>query len=244
MSQTSSALSNVAANTAPSVSDPHALQATDVLNGLRSRRDGLSGAEAADRLKAVGPNRLPAPPKEGLFKRFFKHFNDILIYILLFAGVAKAFLGHWVDACVILAVAVINAIVGFLQEGKAEEALEGIRKMLSLRAHTRREAEWVELDAAELVPGDIVRLRSGDRVPADVRLIEAVNLRIEESALTGESVPSDKRAEPVDAKAGIGDRRSMAYSGTLVAAGTGLGVVTATGAGTELGRISRMMAEV
>src|SRR5208337_1894431 len=99
MSQTSSASFNVAANTAPSVSDPHALQANDVMNGLGSRRDGLSAAEAADRLKAVGPNRLPAPPKEGLLKRFFKHFNDILIYILLFAGVAKAVLGHWVDAC-------------------------------------------------------------------------------------------------------------------------------------------------
>jgi magnesium-transporting ATPase (P-type) len=107
-----------------------------------------------------------------------------------------------------------------------------------------REGEWIELDAADLVPGDIVRLRSGDRVPADVRLIEAVNLRIEESALTGESVPTDKRPEPVDVKAGIGDRRCMAYSGTLVAAGTGRGVVTATGAGTELGRISRMMSEV
>ena len=244
MSETPNPSVDRASNSSPSVSDAHALQADDVLNKLRSRRDGLSAAEAAERLKAVGPNRLPAPPKEGLLKRFFKHFNDILIYILLFAGLAKAFLGHWVDACVILAVAVINAIVGFLQEGKAEQALEGIRKMLSLRARTRRGAEWVELDAAELVPGDIVRLRSGDRVPADVRLIEAVNLRIEESALTGESVPSDKRPEPVDAKAGIGDRRSVAYSGTLVAAGTGIGVVTATGAGTELGRISRMMAEV
>jgi magnesium-transporting ATPase (P-type) len=220
------------------------LQADEVLSGLRSQRDGLSGTEAADRLKAVGPNRLPAPPKEGSLKRFFKHFNDILIYILLVAGVAKAFLGQWVDASVIVAVALINAIVGFIQEGKAEEALEGIRKMLSLRAHTRREGKWIELDAADLVPGDIVRLRSGDRVPADVRLIDAVNLRIEESALTGESVPSDKKAEPVDLKAGIGDRRSMAYSGTLVSAGTGMGVVTATGATTELGRISRMMAEV
>src|SRR5271165_5677305 len=233
-----------ASNTSVSVSDPHALPTDDVLNKVQSQRDGLTTAEAVGRLKTVGANRLPAPRKEGLLKRFFKHFNDILIYILVAAGVAKAFLGHWVDALVILAVAVINAIVGFLQEGKAEEALEGIRKMLSLQAHTRREAEWVELDAAELVPGDIVRLRSGDRVPADVRLIEAVNLRIEESALTGESVPSDKKAEPVDAKTGIGDRRCMAYSGTLVAAGTGMGVVTATGAATELGRISRMMAEV
>lgn len=236
MSQTSNSL--------VSVDGSHALPSEDVLNKVRSQRDGLTAAEATDRLKTVGPNRLPAPPKEGLLKRFFMHFNDILIYILLFAGVAKAFLGHWVDACVILAVAVINAIVGFLQEGKAEEALEGIRKMLSLRAQTRRGAEWVELDAAELVPGDIVRLRSGDRVPADVRLIDAVNLRIEESALTGESVPTDKSIEPVEANAGIGDRRCMAYSGTLVAAGRGVGVVVATGAATELGRISRMMAEV
>jgi magnesium-transporting ATPase (P-type) len=244
MSQASDALVSPTSAASLTVSDPYALQADDVLNSLRSHRDGLSGGEAADRLKAVGPNRLPAPPKEGPLKRFFKHFNDILIYILLAAGVAKAFLGKWVDAGVIIAVAVINAIVGFVQEGKAEEALEGIRKMLSLRAHTRREGEWVELDAAELVPGDIVRLRSGDRVPADVRLIEATNLRIEESALTGESVPSDKKVEPVEAKAGIGDRRCMAYSGTLVAAGRGMGVVTATGAATEIGRISRMMAEV
>jgi magnesium-transporting ATPase (P-type) len=244
MTQTSNTSVNLASNTSVGLSNPHALPAEDVLEQMRGQRDGLTAAEAADRLKAVGPNQLPAPPKEGLLKRFFKHFNDILIYILLVAGVAKAFLGHWVDACVILAVAVINAIVGFIQEGKAEEALEGIRKMLSLRAHTRRAGEWVELDAAELVPGDIVRLRSGDRVPADVRLIEAVNLRVEESALTGESVPTDKKVEPVDANAGIGDRRCMAYSGTLVAAGRGMGVVTSTGAATELGRISRMMAEV
>jgi magnesium-transporting ATPase (P-type) len=244
MNQTSNTSVNLASNTPVNVSNPHALPAEDVLEQMGGQRDGLTATEAADRLKTVGPNQLPAPPKEGLLKRFFKHFNDILIYILLVAGVAKAFLGHWVDACVILAVAVINAIVGFVQEGKAEEALEGIRKMLSLRAHTRRAGEWVELDAAELVPGDIVRLRSGDRVPADVRLIDAVNLRIEESALTGESVPTDKKVEPVDANAGIGDRRCMAYSGTLVAAGRGMGVVTSTGAATELGRISRMMAEV
>jgi magnesium-transporting ATPase (P-type) len=155
MSQTSSPSPS---NTALSVSDPYALQAAEVLDTLRGNREGLTTAEAADRLKAVGPNRLPEPPKEGLLKRFFKHFNDILIYILIAAGVVKAFLGDWVDAFVILAVAVINTIVGFVQEGKAEEALEGIRKMLSLRAHTRREGEWIELDAADLVPGDIVRV--------------------------------------------------------------------------------------
>ena len=137
MTQPSNVVAGPAPNTTLSVTDPHALKSDEVLSGLRSQRDGLSDAEAADRLKVVGPNRLPAPPKEGPLKRFFKHFNDILIYILLVAGVAKAFLGKWVDACVIIAVAVINAIVGFVQEGKAEEALEGIRKMLSLRAHTR-----------------------------------------------------------------------------------------------------------
>src|SRR6516162_11807637 len=200
MTQPSSTVVDLPPNTTPSVTNPHALKSDEVLSGLRGHHDGLSGTEAANRLKAVGPNRLPAPPKEGPLKRFFKHFNDILIYILLVAGVAKAFLGHWVDACVIIAVAVINAVVGFIQEGKAEEALEGIRKMLSLRAHNRRDGEWIELDAADLIPGDIVRLRSGDRVPADVRLIDAVNLRIEESALTGESVPTDKKVEPVDPK--------------------------------------------
>jgi magnesium-transporting ATPase (P-type) len=169
MSRTSNASVNLAPDASLSVTEPYALKADDVLKKLRSQQDGLLGDEAANRLKVVGPNRLPAPPKEGPLIRFFKHFNDILIYILLAAGVAKAFLGKWVDACVIIAVAIINAVVGFLQEGKAEEALEGIRKMLSLRAHTRREGEWVELDAADLVPGDIVRLRSGDRVPADVR---------------------------------------------------------------------------
>jgi magnesium-transporting ATPase (P-type) len=115
MSQTSNQVADLVSSTALTVSDPHALTADDVLNKVRSQRDGLTAVEAADRLNTLGPNQLPAPPKEGLLKRFFKHFNDILIYILLFAGVAKAFLGHWVDACVILAVAVINAIVCFLQ---------------------------------------------------------------------------------------------------------------------------------
>jgi magnesium-transporting ATPase (P-type) len=223
---------------------PHALPADAVLEQLRAASDGLTADEAAARLAAVGPNRLPDAAKEGLLKRFFKHFHDLLIYILIAAAAVTAVLGHWVDTGVILAVVIINAIIGFIQEGKAEQALEGIRKMLSLHAHTRRDGEWVELEADDLVPGDLVRLRSGDRVPADLRLLEAVNLRIDEAALTGESAPIEKNPEPVTEDAGIGDRYGMAYSGTMVAAGRGVGVVTATGPATELGRINKMIAEV
>ncbi|MBX3734816.1 MAG: cation-transporting P-type ATPase [Verrucomicrobiae bacterium] len=226
------------------IQHPHARPAGDVLKELSSHAEGLSREEAATRLRTVGPNRLPEPPREGLLRRFFKHFHDLLIYILIGAAGVTAALGHWVDTGVILGVVLVNAIIGFLQEGKAEQALEGIRKMLSLHAHVHRDGEWIEIEADDLVPGDVVRLRSGDRVPADVRLIEAVNLRIEESALTGESVPSEKTPDAVAPEAGVGDRHGMAYSGTMVAAGRGLGVVTATGPATELGRINRMIAEV
>jgi magnesium-transporting ATPase (P-type) len=227
-----------------SIEHAHALAIDAALQALKTGENGLSTAEAAERLAANGPNRLPTAAKEGLFKRFFKHFHDILIYILIAAAGITALLGHWIDTGVILGVVVINAIIGFIQEGKAEEALEGIRKMLSVHAQARRDGEWTQIEADGLVPGDIVRLRSGNRVPADLRLLETTNLRIEESALTGESVPSDKNTAAVDRTAGVGDRFGMAYSGTLVAAGRGFGVVTATGPNTEIGRINRMIAEV
>src|SRR5690606_13972046 len=147
--------------------------------------------------------RLPAPPRDGVFKRFFKHFHDMLIYVLIGAGAITAVLGHWLDTAVILGVVVINAIIGFIQEGKAEQALAGIRKMLSLHAHARRDGVWSKIEADALVPGDIVRLRSGDRVPADLRLIEVNNLRVEESALTGESEPASKSTDASPADAGV-----------------------------------------
>ncbi|MEX1119569.1 MAG: cation-transporting P-type ATPase [Terrimicrobiaceae bacterium] len=222
----------------------HALSGSKVLEVLAGTDTGLSANEASKRLETIGLNRLPEAPREGLLRRFFKHFHDLLIYILIAAACLTAAMGHWVDTGVILGVVIINAIIGFLQEGKAEQALAGIRKMLSVHAEVRRDGNWTNIEADELVPGDIVRLRSGDRVPADVRLLEAVNLRIEESALTGESVPAGKSREPTPADSGIGDRHGMAYSGTLVAAGRGTGVVTATGAATELGRINRMISEV
>jgi calcium-translocating P-type ATPase len=227
-----------------SVVDPHTQPAAAVVTALHSHLDGLTPAEAAERLQTVGPNRLPAPPQDGPIKRFLRQFHDSLIYILLGGALVTASLGHWVDTWVILAVTVSNAVIGFIQEGKAEQALAGIRKMLALRAHCRRGGQWLEVEAAELVPGDIVRLRAGDRVPADLRLCEAANLLIEESALTGESVAADKGSDAVAPTAGIGDRLGMAYSGTLVVGGSGVGVVTGTGPTTELGRINRLIAEV
>ncbi|MGL5782213.1 MAG: HAD-IC family P-type ATPase, partial [Plesiomonas shigelloides] len=204
----------------------------------------MSSTEAQQRLSKYGPNRLPEPERESVFIRFINHFKNMLVYILLAAAAATAFLGHWVDTWVIVGVVVLNAIVGFVQEGKAETALAGIRKMLSSRAQVLRDNAWDEINADELVVGDIVRLRSGDRVPADLRLFEATGLRIEESALTGESVPADKDIEALAADAPLGDRNCMAYSGSIVSAGRGIGVVTATGAHTEIGQISRMISEV
>ncbi|HEX6887276.1 MAG TPA: HAD-IC family P-type ATPase [Candidatus Nanopelagicales bacterium] len=215
-----------------------------VLDELGSGADGLTAAEVADRLARVGPNRLPDPPRDPLVKRVFKHFDDVLIYILLAAAVLKAILGEWIDFWVILAVAVISAMVGFIQEGRAEQALTGLKQMLSLDAQVRRDGEWRTVAADGLVPGDIVRLRSGDKVPADLRLLQAVNLRVEESALTGEAEPTEKSPVPVAPDAGVGDRTSMCFSGTIVSAGQGVGVVTATGPQAEIGRIQAMLADV
>ena len=176
--------------------------------------------------------------------RFLSQFHNVLIYVLLAAGFVKLMLNLWLDASVILGVVVINALLGFLQEGKAEKALDSIRNMLSPEARTLRDGEPRMIPSEELVPGDIVLLESGDKVPADLRLIDIKNLRTEEAALTGESVPIDKSTDPVAEKATVGDRKGMAFSGTLVASGRGTGVVVATGAETELGRINQMMAAV
>lgn len=223
---------------------PHALPADVVLESLQSSVEGLDADEAGSRLESHGPNRLPEPEKESGFKRFFKHFNDALIYVLLAAALVTAIQGHWVDTALILLVVIFNAVIGFVQEGQAENALQGIRQMLSATATARRGAEWVKVDADDLVPGDVVQLGAGDRVPADLRLLEATDLQVDESALTGESVPSDKAVDPVEEDAGIGDRASMAFSGTVVTAGVARGVVTATGQDTEIGRINTMVSEV
>jgi magnesium-transporting ATPase (P-type) len=222
----------------------HSRSIAEVLAVLGSSGEGLDNDTARERLAAYGANKLPAKGSRPAVLRFFAHFNDVLIYILIAAGVLKAILGEWVDFAVIISVAVVNALVGFLQEGRAQRALDSIRAMLSVTAQVRRDGDWQKVDAQTLVPGDVVRIASGDRIPADMRLLEVSNLRVEESALTGESVPTNKNVAQVGAEAGLGDRISMVYSGTIVSAGTGTGVVTATGASTEIGRIQSLIADV
>jgi magnesium-transporting ATPase (P-type) len=168
----------------------------------------------------------------------------MLIYVLLGAALVTGLLQHWLDTSVIIGVVIVNAVIGFLQEGKAERALDAIRNMLSMQALVQRDGKRLLLSAEELVPGDIVHLRSGDKVPADIRLIQARTLQIQEAALTGESLAVAKDKAPVDEDAALGDRRCMAYSSTLVTYGQGFGVVVSTGDSTEIGRISAMLAEV
>ena len=225
------------------VEAPFALDGEEVLRHLEASADGLTSAEAGRRLARGGRNELPEPPRAPWWRRFVGHFEDVLIYILLAAASLKAVLGEWVDFTVILAVAVITALIGFLQEGRAQKALDSIKGMLSLDAQVRRDGTWGLVDAAALVPGDLVRVRAGDRVPADVRVLSATNLQVEEAALTGESVPSVKDVAPVGADAGVGDRTSMLFSSTLISTGVGEGVVTTTGAGTEIGKIQALVAE-
>ncbi len=223
----------------------HAIAADEVLRRLGSNaQSGLDTDEASRRLERYGRNQLPEGRKRGPFMRLLMQLNNILIYVLLAAGFVKLMLGLWLDAAIILGVVVINALLGFIQEGKAEKTLDSIRHMLSAEARTLRGEEVRMVPAEGLVPGDIVLLESGDKIPADLRLVDVKNLRTEEAALTGESVPIDKATEPVSEKATIGDREGMAFSGTLVAAGRATGVVVATGSHTELGRINQMMAAV
>ena len=222
----------------------HTCSTETVFQTLPSSVDGLSQQNAQQRLQKFGPNRLRPAKTKGPLARFLSQFHNVLIYVLLGAGIVTILLGHWVDSGVILGVVVINAIIGFIQEGKAEKALEAIRNMLSQQALVKRDGKFVSLPAEQLVPGDIVSLQSGDKVPADLRLFKIRELRIEEAMLTGESVPVEKIIQPVSEHASIGDRKCLAYSGTLVTYGQGMGVVVATGDDTEIGRISGMLRHV
>jgi len=222
----------------------HALDADEVLDAVDASVEGLSQEDAQRRLDEVGPNELRQAEPDPAWLRFLRHFHDVLIYILIVAAIVTALLGEWIDTGVIAAVVLVNALIGYVQEGKAEEALAAIRGMLSPHALVIRDDERTEIEARELVPGDVVLLESGDRVPADLRILTAKNFQVEEAILTGESQPVTKKTEPVDKDAAIGDRTCLAFSGTIVTRGQARGVVVATGTRTEIGRIGEMMEEV
>ena len=215
-----------------------------VLTTLDATAAGLTEQQAAKRLKRYGPNALPPSPVRHPLLRFVAHFNSALIYFLLAAAVAGVLLGHLVDAGVILAVVLVNAIVGFVQEGKAEHALDAIRSMIAPRAVVLRDGARTSVSVSVLVPGDVVMLEAGDKVPADLRLIRARGLLIDEALLTGESVAATKDDGDGADDAALGDRRNMAFSGTLVAAGQATAVVVETGTGTEIGQIATLLGGV
>ena len=206
--------------------------------------DGLSSTEAAARLQQYGENALPQKPGKPAWLRFLAHFNDVLIYVLLVAALLKLIMGHWVDMFVILGVAIINALIGHIQESNAEKSLQSIRNMLSSEAVVIRQGNHETIPTTALVPGDIVVIRAGDRIPADLRVIEAHNLRVEEAILTGESTVVEKNTDALSGELPLGDRYNLLYSGTTVSAGGGKGLVVATGGETELGHINQMMSDI
>jgi magnesium-transporting ATPase (P-type) len=235
----------VTAKSSGSISAWHAMTADEVVKQLATNTEsGLDLGEAVSRVQKYGPNRLPEGKKRGPLIRLLSQFNNVLVYVLLGAGFTKLMLSLWIDAAIILGVVMLNGLLGFIQEGRAEKALDSIRNMLSAEARTIRGGETRMIAADLLVPGDLVLLESGDKVPADLRLTDVNNLRTEEAALTGESIPAEKTTNPVSANATVGDRESLAFSGTMVVSGRAKGVVVATGSDTELGRINQLLAGV
>ncbi|HSI69338.1 MAG TPA: cation-transporting P-type ATPase [Gillisia sp.] len=223
----------------------HTLTPGEVKEQLNTNfEQGLTGEEVLKRKEKYGLNELPKGKKQSELKRFLLQFNNLLIYILIIAAVITALMDHWIDTWVIVVVVMVNAIIGYIQEGKAEEALEGIRNMLSLHALVIRDGKQKDIEAKDLVPGDIVKLKSGDKIPADVRIIKSRDFQVEESPLTGEAEAVEKNTDPVKQEALLGDRTGMGFSGTTVVYGKATAVVVETGAVTELGKINKMMTNV
>ena len=214
----------------------------DVLASLETTQEGLSRQAAEDRLNQHGPNEIKAGHHVSPFAIFVEQFKNIFVIILLLAALISAFLDHGVEAIAIAVIVIFSVILGFIQEYRAERAIEALREMAAPTASVLRDGEEVEIPARELVPGDVILLRAGDRVPADARLIESVNLQIEEAVLTGESLPVEKHTEALSGgRLEVGDRKNMVYSGTAAAYGRGKAVVAATGMNTEFGKITGML---
>jgi len=206
---------------------------------------GLSSQEVQARLAKYGPNKLKGKPKKSLLALFLAQLKDMLIYVLMAAALITLFIGEYVDAVIIILVILLNAAIGLFQEHKAEKAIEALQKMATPKTLVRRDGQVKEINSEELVPGDIVLIDAGRYIPADLRLIESANLQIEESALTGESVPSEKNAQAQlkDPNTPLGDQNNMAFMSTLATYGRGEGVVVATAMETEIGKIAKILDE-
>jgi cation-transporting ATPase F len=222
----------------------HQLTAEEALRLLKAdRKEGLSSGEAAARQKEHGFNEMTAGKSRNPFFQFLSQFRQPLVYLLVVAGSVTAFLQHWVDAGVIFGVVLVNAIVGFLQESKAEKSVESLKQLVATEATVVRDGRKARVPSRELTLGDIVLLQSGDKVPADVRLLEVKNLQVDESALTGEAVTVEKNSDPLAKETVLADRTCMAYGGSLVTYGQVRAIVVAIGDATENGRIARMVQE-
>ena len=225
--------------------DWHALPAEKVLHNLKVRADGLSTEEANRRQAEYGLNQLVEAPRPGFLSLLWDQINSFVVILLIIASLISALLGDYVEAAAIMAIVVLNAVLGIVQERRAEEALTALKKLAAPEAHVMRDGRRVSIPSREVVPGDIVYLEAGNYIPADVRLLEAVNLRVEEASLTGESLPVQKSAASVLEKdVPLGDRKNTAFMGTLVSYGRGRGVVVGTGMRTQLGLIAELLQNV
>ena len=226
------------------VSAPYALSEQELLAQLSSTREGLSGSEAEARVQRYGPNLLPVAASTPPWQRLLRQFRSLFIYVLLGGALISYFLGHYVDAGVILAVVLINGLIGFIQEGKAEAALNAILSISTTHCLAMRDGELLSVASTALVPGDVVSLQAGDRVPADVRLLNSKDLRSDESALTGESLASEKLCDVVAQDCPLAERHNMVFMGTMIVAGAATGVVTHTGTETQIGAINTLVNSV
>lgn len=238
------------------IEDWHAIEPEEALKTLRVEEDGLSSEEAAKRLEHFGPNQLVEAARPGFWHMLWAQLNNFVVMLLLVSALVSGAIGwneyihtgefiEFVEAGAILTIVVLNAILGIVQEGKAEEALASLKKMSAPDAQVLRDGKRTTISSRELVPGDIVYLEAGNHVPADVRLIEAVNLRVEEASLTGESLPVEKNASVLlDKNVPLGDRKNTAFMGTTITYGRGRGVVVNTGMNSQLGLIAEMLSSV
>ena len=222
----------------------HRFSSTEAIAQLESNLEsGLPAEEVARRYAVFGWNELPAPKGQPAWLRFLLQFHEPLLYILLIAGAVKAALGSWTNACVIWGVTVVNAVIGYIQESKAEGAIASLAKAVTTEATVLRDSQTLQVPSKDLVPGDVVLLTSGDKVPADLRLLRSRSLQVDESALTGESVPVSKSVESISADTPLAERVNMAYAGSFVTFGQGRGLVVSTAKETEVGKISQSMQE-